>query len=57
MGMIHLDSHVDAYRPVRGIKDHSSSMFKISLHEGLTDPSRTIQIRIRRAMGDLRNHL
>jgi guanidinopropionase len=54
IGMIHLDSHVDAYGPVAGIKEHCGSMFKISLEEGLIDPSRTIQIGIRGAMGDLR---
>ena len=54
VGVIHLDAHVDAYGPVAGIKEHSGSMFKIALEEGLIDPHRTIQIGIRGAMGDLR---
>lgn len=53
IGMIHLDSHADAYTEMGGTKYHAGAAFRIAFDEGLIDPKRTVQVGFHGPMASL----
>lgn len=47
VGLIHIDAHYDTYGPHHGVRYHHGTPFYHSLHEGLVDPARMVQIALR----------
>lgn len=47
VGVIHIDAHVDTYGPLHGTRYHHGTSFYHSIHEGLIDPGRMVQIALR----------
>lgn len=52
LGMIHFDSHTDAYPPLAATRNHAGG-FRTGAEDGVIDPARTVQIGIRGPMGSL----
>ena len=47
VGLIHIDAHFDTYGPLHGVRYHHGTPFYHSIHEGLVDPRRMVQVALR----------
>jgi len=54
VGLIHFDSHTDAYGDSAGVHCHPGNGFRLACEEGLIDPARTVHVGLNGAMVDLR---